>query len=80
MISRLVIVDIAPGISPNKSDTDLFISLMNRVDSRRMACAENVHTLRAHLMKEWEAVVPVLFQHSNLLLLQVYFTPMQLSF
>ncbi|VDK38830.1 unnamed protein product [Taenia asiatica] len=67
MVSRLVVVDIAPSISPNRADTDFLISLMNRVDSKRMACAESVHTLRTRLMEEWEAAVPSYHQRAFIL-------------
>ncbi|KAL5107868.1 Protein ABHD11 [Taenia crassiceps] len=67
MVSRLVIVDIAPSTSPNRADTDLFISLMNRVDSKQMACAGSVHRLRARLMEEWESAVPSYHQRAFIL-------------
>ncbi len=55
-----MVVDIAPNDSKNKADTDLFTSLMSKVDlDARMEKAGNVHTLRAQLMKEWEDIIPV---------------------
>ncbi|CDS39554.1 abhydrolase domain containing protein 11 [Echinococcus multilocularis] len=67
MINRLVVVDIAPNISPNRASTGLFLSLMNHVDTRRMTCAGSVHTLRARLMEEWKEAVPSYHQRAFIL-------------
>lgn len=60
MISRLVVVDIAPSTSPNRADTELFISLMKSVNlEARVTKSGSLSNLRANLMKEWQIDVPV---------------------
>ncbi|VDL18319.1 unnamed protein product [Hymenolepis diminuta] len=68
MIYRLIVIDIAPYISPNRANTDLFISLMNLTDLKTvMEETKTLHGLRARLMKQWKDVIPSAFQRSFIL-------------
>nr|CDS33502.1 abhydrolase domain containing protein 11 [Hymenolepis microstoma] len=68
MIHRLVVVDIAPYISPNQSNVELFISLMNLTDLKaKMEETKTLHGLRARLMKDWKDIVPSAYQRSFIL-------------
>ncbi|VDD75166.1 unnamed protein product [Mesocestoides corti] len=68
MIDRLVVVDIAPHLSPNKANTNLLVSLMSHVDlDARMAGCRNIYDLRAQLMEEWKDTVPSLQQRAFVL-------------
>lgn len=68
MVHRLVVVDIAPYISPNQANLDLFLSLMNLTDLKvKIEETRTLHGLRARLMKDWKDIVPSIYERSFIL-------------
>lgn len=61
MINRLVVVDVAPNISPNAHILQRYFSLMQSVDLKQqlLQVGGSLPALRAHLMADWESSIEV---------------------